>query len=420
MAKKASLDEFMSKRQQSVGKTNSGKDAVFKGFSAPPSYDAATRSGVFVMSSERIDRMGDIVRQKGMDTVEFEGNPQGLLFHSSRAFPVGLWSDLAKKLRAQPPRTEGTLTLAPSGGPISEIEQAAWAVENGLIRTVSIGFIPLEMEIIEHEEGVAMFSWGFDIITSELLECSLVPIPAQPDAHAKGMLARGEAAPAREFIEQALDEWAKDPRTGMLIPRKDLESTYRRHFGKDAIFVMAVDQSVPREKSALSQLDAVWRKTLEDSGIKQIGDPPSLDATDIAANSGISIQISISQDGGTGGNTRVGTDVGDTGTAAADDNVQSNGTRMAPFETVELAHRGERVKIIGQGGGSGGHDAANPSDPASQQGDRQDPPRRKLIDVLWQLAFGKSKPDPTKTLVPGAFAERKDRIEKMKARLQPE
>ena len=87
--KAASVDEFMSKRQATVGKTTGGQEAVFKGFVAPASYDPAKRAADFVMSSETVDRMGDIVRQEGLDLTRFLANPQGLLFHSSRTFPIG-------------------------------------------------------------------------------------------------------------------------------------------------------------------------------------------------------------------------------------------------------------------------------------------------------------------------------------------
>jgi len=255
MADKVSLDEFMEKRRQRVGKTAAGKEAVFKGFAAPASWNPDARSAVFVMSSERIDRDGDVVRQKGIRLDDFEKNPQALLFHSSRDWPIGQWSDVKKKLRSDPKHTEGTLNFAPSGGPIPEIDQAAWAVENGLIRTVSIGFMPLDMEMIEHNDGASPWPWGFDILASDLFEASLVPLPACQDAIAKDMLARGEFQPAKEFIEQAIDEWARDPRTSMFVPKKELSDTYRRFFGKNAVMVMALDSVVPAEKSALRRVE---------------------------------------------------------------------------------------------------------------------------------------------------------------------
>jgi hypothetical protein len=320
--KRISLDEFMSKRQQTVGSTVDGKEAVFKGFSAPASYNPETRSGEFVMSSETIDRMGDIVRQDGLDFTRFMENPQALLFHSSRQFPIGQWSNLARKSRPAPKRTEGKLNFAPGGGPIPEIDQAAWAVEKGLIRTVSIGFMPLELLEIEHEKGKSAWSWGYDITKSELYECSLVPIPAQPDALAKGMIQRDEMPAAREFLQLALDDWAKDPRTAGIVPRKELEGLYLRFFGKQGPLIMLMDAQLPREKTAIVQVEEALAKAAEAHGLKApigVTVEPAGEEAGIDAISGIQLifNVSIDQGGGTGSNTRVGTEVGDEGAPPA-------------------------------------------------------------------------------------------------------
>jgi hypothetical protein len=389
MARTASLDEFMSKRRSHVGKTSDGKEVVFKGFKAPPSFNPDERSAEFVMSSERIDRDGDIVRQKGLGIVEFRKNPQGLLFHSSRSWPVGSWSDVKKDLKADPPNTSGKFNFLPAGGPVAEVDQAFWMVQHGAIRTVSIGFMPLDLEVIEHPEGSgAPWSWGYDITKAELYECSLVPIPAQPDAIAKGLIEQGEMAPAREFIEQALDEWARDPRTGVLVPKGELETIYARFFGKHAKTVMGIDAILPREEAALSKVDDAIRQTCDERGIKmptiEVTDPPA-GGEEVEAISGIAINITISQDGGTGSNTRTGTENGDTGTPAADQSVQNSAPAQRSVPEV--------------------------IPPAP-------PPKTKLIDALWRRLFGDDKPatQPDRIL-PGAFKAREQRITAIEARL---
>lgn len=396
MAKKASLDEFMSHRQGAIGKTTTGHEAVFKGFVAPASYDPAKRSADFVMSSEAVDRMGDIVRQEGLDLTRFIENPQALLFHSSRTFPIGQWDGVKKKQRPAPKRTEGTLKFAPAGGPIPEIDQSAWAVENGLIRTVSIGFMPRELDVIDHDSETRSqvgWDWGFDIKTSELLECSLVPIPAQPDAIAKGMIERDEMPAAREFLEQALDEWARDPRTGMLIPRKELEGIYTRFFGSDARTIMALDVGMPADESALGQIEAVLKRDLpfawdgKDLTVpkmridrfvsgKAVSGAGGTDAG-VNAISGTQIIIMVEQPGGTGSNTRTGEENGDT-TGATD-------------------------------AGAGG-----------EQGTQQleaVPHRRRLASIAQRVAqmMGMSEPPPP--VVKGSFDRAKARIEEAERRL---
>lgn len=175
------------------------------------------------MTSERSDRYGDIVVTNGIDTAEFEQNPVALLCHMSRDWPIGTWSGLNKMLNTRPPRMEGKMTLMPEGGPVDTIDEAAWMLGNNGIRACSIGFAPGwdDVESIRGDDG----EWlGLKFNTSELVECSLCCVPANPDALAKG----SENAPgiAKELIEDILDNWARSP-IGLLIPRAEFEEKWR-------------------------------------------------------------------------------------------------------------------------------------------------------------------------------------------------
>lgn len=211
--KKASADEVRAKRKEHVKDLSAGT-AMMKGFKAPPSWNKDTRSARFIMSSESVDRYRDIVVQSGIDTTAFEANPQGLLFHNSRGWPIGLWSDITKILSGRPKRTEGVLNFLPEGTD-ADADRAARHVEAGTMRTVSIGFIPDWEDvdfILDEEED---WTGGFRFNKCELIECSLVPIPAQPDAMVKD--ASGDMKLARELIEDILDTYTKTPE-GLLVP----------------------------------------------------------------------------------------------------------------------------------------------------------------------------------------------------------
>src|ERR1041385_6962514 len=72
-----------------------GKERVKKIAASPPSWDAAARSARFTMTSETVDRYGDRVITAGLDTVEFERNPQAFLNHRSANWPIGTWANLS-------------------------------------------------------------------------------------------------------------------------------------------------------------------------------------------------------------------------------------------------------------------------------------------------------------------------------------
>lgn len=213
--KKVSADEARSKaRKDMVRSGPGGVEVMVKGFKAPPSYNAEKRSARFIMTSETVDRYGDIVAQAGMDITRFMENPQGLLFHNSRSWPCGTWSDVTKILNGRPKRTEGVLNFLPEGTD-DDADRAVRHVAVGSIRTVSIGFAPDwdEIEMILDDEGEWVTGWKYN--KSELLECSLVPIPAQPDALVKD--AGGDFQLARDLIEEVLDTYTRTPE-GLLIP----------------------------------------------------------------------------------------------------------------------------------------------------------------------------------------------------------
>jgi HK97 family phage prohead protease len=213
-----SLDEYMSRRAKNV----SG-DTVFKGYidkAGGGKYDKQGRSARFVMSTENPDREGDVIRQNGWKLDNFMKNAPLPVFHQTRSWPVGSWKDVEVK-NARPKRLEGTAQLLPEGGPVPEVDQAAWMLEHGGIKAVSVGFIPLEMDFLDEERG---WLGGFEIMSAELVECSLVPVPAHPDALIKA--AAGDMVLAREFIEEVLDTYALCPSSGDLMSREDYEKAY--------------------------------------------------------------------------------------------------------------------------------------------------------------------------------------------------
>lgn len=133
------------------------------------------KSIVHIISTETSDRYGDIVRVDGMDATNFSKNPVVLYGHASRAFPVGknLW---LKKI-VLPNGTNGILAKTKFAN-IPEGETVFKLWQDGFLNAASIGFSPIEYEkILQDGEFV-----GYDFKKWELLEYSIVPIPANPDA----------------------------------------------------------------------------------------------------------------------------------------------------------------------------------------------------------------------------------------------
>lgn len=231
-----SVDEYCNARKGFVRDNGT----VLKVFKAPPSLDKEKRTARFVMSTEEPDRDRDIIVQAGLDTTEFMKNPVALYGHRSWEPPIGKWSDITR-VNGKPKRTEGTLEFLPEG--TDDIADRIFRhVSAGSLRAVSIGFMPKRLRRREQDNDDR---WpGYEITESELFECSVVTIPANAQALVKD--AAGDPIIARELVEEALDTWARDPATNLLIPREEFEKTYRivKLAAFDDLLVKAVDKAV--------------------------------------------------------------------------------------------------------------------------------------------------------------------------------
>jgi HK97 family phage major capsid protein/HK97 family phage prohead protease len=126
----------------------------------------------FVLSDETVDRYGDIILASGWDLKNFKKNPIALFGHSS-AFPIGTWSDL----RVEDGKLKGRLDLAKAGSSY-RLDEIRALVEQRILRAVSVGFSPKKARPVNEADP-----YGPQIYEKqELLECSLVSVPANPAA----------------------------------------------------------------------------------------------------------------------------------------------------------------------------------------------------------------------------------------------
>jgi HK97 family phage prohead protease/HK97 family phage major capsid protein len=123
----------------------------------------------YVMSDASTDRYGDIVDPKGWDLANFRKNPVALFGHDSK-FVIGKWT----KVRVEGDELRGKLELLPPGTS-ERLDEIRAAVDAGVLRAVSVGFRPLKSEPTPDGKG-------YRFTKSELMECSLVSIPANPNA----------------------------------------------------------------------------------------------------------------------------------------------------------------------------------------------------------------------------------------------
>jgi HK97 family phage prohead protease len=129
-----------------------------------------------VASDGTVDRYGDVIEPDGWDLTAYHRNPVILVDHDYRVSRIVGAAERAEIL-------DGALLvrirLDPAGSnPTAGMVRSR--LEAGSLRTVSVGFVPLEWEPILHVESGRVT--GFRFTEQELLEVSFVAVPANPNA----------------------------------------------------------------------------------------------------------------------------------------------------------------------------------------------------------------------------------------------
>lgn len=141
-------------------------------FAAPTILKSDTTSDrefTFTISSSAVDRMGDTIAPAGWKLDNFLKNPVVLWMHDNFLVPVGR----AKKVWLTANTLKSTVVLAPADiNPASE--QVRQLIKAGYLSATSVGFAPLKYAFTEDPAR----RYGIDFLEQELLEWSIVTVPA--------------------------------------------------------------------------------------------------------------------------------------------------------------------------------------------------------------------------------------------------
>lgn len=140
------------------------------------SIDEKNFQATFVMSTENVDRHGDIIDQDSWILDYFLQSPMFFLQHRSNEFPLGKWLKIWRE--ADPDnlgkvRLVGTAEFAVELG--EDVKRAWNHVVRGDMGAVSVGFIPHRIDYDEKKDAFVLYD-------CELMECSLVGIGSNRQA----------------------------------------------------------------------------------------------------------------------------------------------------------------------------------------------------------------------------------------------
>jgi HK97 family phage prohead protease/HK97 family phage major capsid protein len=202
----------------------------------------------FVLSDETPDRMDDIIMSDGWDLANFNKNPIALFAHQS-SFPIGKW----KNVRVVDKQLRGFLELAPEGTS-QRIDEIRRLVDADILRAVSVGFRPKE------SKPRAETDWGLFFTKSELVETSLVSVPANPNALAVAKSLKISPATI-DLVFVGKDARDRIRRRGLTGGQAQKSSQVRR--GTTMSFAQKITACEQRITALREQLAAHWEKTDE-------------------------------------------------------------------------------------------------------------------------------------------------------------
>ena len=143
--------------------------AVVKGFVSTVKAIKNTNRFKFTISTAGVDRDKDVIEVAGWQLDNYKKNPVVLFGHDYRSLPVGKSVSIQASKKGLDSEVEfASADVYPFADTVRKM------VDGGFLSAASVGFRPIKYAYNEDRRGV-------DVLESELLEWSIVPVPANPE-----------------------------------------------------------------------------------------------------------------------------------------------------------------------------------------------------------------------------------------------
>lgn len=151
------------------------------------------RTLIFTISTATVDRMGDTIAVEGWKLDNYRKNPVVLWGHDSDSLPIGR----AGKVWIEDKKLKSEVQFTPAG--MARFNDTVFdMLKAKFLNATSVGFQPIKYAFVDDPER----RFGIDFLEQELLEFSIVSIPANPEALI-------EARAAGINIEPMIDAYAE-------------------------------------------------------------------------------------------------------------------------------------------------------------------------------------------------------------------
>lgn len=205
------------------------------------------RSIRFRITSGNPDRDRDTIAPAGWQLDNYRKNPVVMFGHDYASLPIAK----ATLIESSADGLSSVAEFAPADVyPFAETVHQM--VRGGFLNAASVGFRPMAWVYNEDRKGV-------DYSEQELLEWSIVPVPANAEALVEARSAGIDLTPLLAWAEEKLDTWKKED--GLYVPKGQVEAVFR--------ILSAKTVSVPAKEEHTEELQELangeQRKTPEDS-----------------------------------------------------------------------------------------------------------------------------------------------------------
>ena len=229
----------------------------------PLAINEEQRKISYVVSDETPDRVGDIIQVRGWDLSNYKKNPVILWAHEAKEVPpIGRGHNVRR--RYGPDRLTADVEFAPKEA--YEFADTIYQLASrGFIRATSVGFMPKEAAQLDKEQRaqLGLGPYGQLFTSSELMEISIVAVPANPSALEEGVKSLcSEGLLDRLHVQKFLDQY---PATELQASRKIREKL------RSFVDFGALAKSPACRQEGESEDDCVSRKTPEliEEGMEQ-------------------------------------------------------------------------------------------------------------------------------------------------------
>jgi HK97 family phage prohead protease len=170
-------------------------ERLFKTFASEAQPIPDSRQIKFLISTGAVDRDGDTLNPKGWDLTHYKKSPVVLWSHDYGTMPIAKATNVSM--------TEHGLSATaefPAKGVYPFADTVYDMIKGGFLSATSVGFRPIESQKAEGR------SRGYDFLKQELLEFSVVPVPANPEALIQRGVSTEQAAIWKAYLKK---EWVE-------------------------------------------------------------------------------------------------------------------------------------------------------------------------------------------------------------------